>query len=75
VWRFIRRDTVSVGEEPETRRLGLLVPVGVSYLAPTCKILCVFRALEGVRGGRKIYTCSDRTFLYLVTGGLRYHHH
>jgi hypothetical protein len=60
-------------EEPGTRRLCLLILV--SYLTPTSKILCALRAPEGVRGGRKIYTGSDRTSLHLVIGGLRYRHH
>jgi hypothetical protein len=38
-------------------------------------LLCVFWALDGVRGGSKIYTGSDRTSLLLVIGGLRYQHH
>jgi hypothetical protein len=35
----------------------------------------MFRAPDGVRGGRKIYTGSAKMFLYPVIGGLRYRHH
>jgi hypothetical protein len=49
-----------------------LVIVGVSYLALTSKFIVRVWAPEGVHGGRKVYTRSGRTSLYLVIGGLRY---
>jgi hypothetical protein len=38
-------------------------------------LLCVFRAPDGVRDERKIYTSSGRTSLLSAIGGLRYRHH
>jgi hypothetical protein len=38
-------------------------------------LLYTFWALEGVRGGRKVYTGSSRTFLLPVIGGLSYRYH
>mgnify|MGYP006934350948 CR=1 FL=1 len=49
--------------------------VCVSNLAPTSKFVCTFQASDGVRGGRKIYTGSDRTSLHPVINGLHYLHH
>ena len=55
--------------------VGVGVGVGVLNLAPQVNLLCVFRALDGVSGGRKIYTGSGRTSLHPVIDGLHYRHH
>jgi hypothetical protein len=46
--------------------------VGVSNLALTSKFVCMFRASNSVRGGRKIYTGLSRTSLHTVFSGLGY---
>jgi hypothetical protein len=48
--------------------------VGVPYLEPTSKFVCVFWAPDNVRGGCNIYAGSSRTSLHLVFDGLRYLH-
>jgi hypothetical protein len=35
----------------------------------------MFQAPNGICGGRKIYTCSDRTFRLTIIDDLRYQHH
>jgi hypothetical protein len=55
----------------------------VRYLAHQLSVFCTmlrsldqwFRAPEGVCGGHKIYTGSDRMSLLPVIDGLRYRHH
>jgi hypothetical protein len=56
-----------------TRRTSLLSVFRTSLRQ--VNLLYVFRAPDGVRGGRKIYTSSGRTSLLPVIGGLRYRHH
>jgi hypothetical protein len=57
-----------------TNILGIHVSVFRTSLRQV-NLLYVFRALEGVGGGHKIYTRLGRMSLLLVTGDLRYWHH
>jgi hypothetical protein len=55
--------------------MPVLAVVGVSNLVLTSKFIVRVQALDGVCGGRNIYTASSRTFLLSVIDGLYYRHH
>jgi hypothetical protein len=58
--------------QERARPLPSMPIVSVSNLTPTSKFMCVFWALDSVRGGHKIYASSTRTTLHPVIGVLLY---